>query len=159
MPQRDSVACDGSWGSSGGCGGDGCPRPHLPLVIVVVAQLGVLGHCLLFRFCLPPHCCGHCWYARFLLWLHSSPSPLHEQLLAVVVGPHCPVLPPMTHPVNSGSGGYCFSPCFSSYSLFPPHKWLLEVAVGGAVMVSDCPCPSSSHCPPCKQGLTVAVVP
>jgi len=32
------------------------PCPHLPLVMVVVAQLEVLGRCLLFCCCFPCHC-------------------------------------------------------------------------------------------------------
>ena len=39
------AACDGGQGSSG----DGCPHPCLPLVVVVVAQLGVLLGCQLIH--------------------------------------------------------------------------------------------------------------
>ena len=57
-----TAACDGSWGSGGG---DGHLCPCLPLVIVLVTQLEVLSHCLLFCCCFPHHCppcrqwCGH----------------------------------------------------------------------------------------------------
>ena len=39
-----TVARDGGWGSCNGDRGGGRPRPRLPLVLVVVAQLGVLSH-------------------------------------------------------------------------------------------------------------------
>jgi len=48
-----TVACDSSWWSGGGGDGDGHPCPHLPLVVMVIAHLEVLGHCLC--------CCGGWW--------------------------------------------------------------------------------------------------
>ena len=45
IPTPRTVARDGSRGSSG----DGRPHPRLPLVVVVVAQLGVLSWCQLVR--------------------------------------------------------------------------------------------------------------
>jgi hypothetical protein len=115
-----TVARDGGWGSGGGGGdgGDGHPRPRLPLVVVVLAQLEVLGHCLSLCF-------------------HPVSSCSQRQLAFVILSFHPRSI--LRTVASSGSGGHCFSPSFSSCSPLPPREQLLAAAVGGAVMVSARP--------------------
>ena len=78
-----TVACNGSWGS-GGDDSDGCPHPHLPLVIIVSC---------------PPSCCAphfhpvsSClWWLGVLSWCQLIPA----------------IRRPIVHPVSRGLQQRC----------------------------------------------------
>jgi hypothetical protein len=91
----------------------GGPRTRPPFIVVVVAQLGVLGRCLSFCCRLPPIVVvvsvPISSPSHAAPCLHPASSCSQWQLAFIV-------LPQSTQQTvaSSGSGGRCFSPSFSS---------------------------------------------